>query len=92
MAIPYTLLDASSMASASVGCAWIVHTKSSTVASSSMAGDGFRDQFCRLRADDVDAEDLAISSSDDNFDEAFVRPTIEARELAVKGNLPIFTL
>jgi hypothetical protein len=37
MAIPYTLFAASSMASARVGCAWIVHIKSSTVASSSMA-------------------------------------------------------
>ena len=37
MAIPYTLFDASSMASAKVGCAWMVHIKSSTVASSSMA-------------------------------------------------------
>ena len=37
MAIPYTLFDASSMASARVGWAWIVHIKSSTVASSSMA-------------------------------------------------------
>jgi hypothetical protein len=37
IAIPYTLFDASSMASASVGWAWIVHIKSSTVASSSMA-------------------------------------------------------
>jgi hypothetical protein len=37
IAIPYTLFDASSMASARVGCAWIVHIKSSTVASSSMA-------------------------------------------------------
>ena len=37
IAIPYTLFDASSMASASVGCAWIVHIRSSTVASSSIA-------------------------------------------------------
>ena len=37
IAIPYTLLEASSMASASVGWAWIVHIRSSTVASSSMA-------------------------------------------------------
>src|SRR5258708_30922229 len=37
IAIPYTLFDASSMASASVGWAWMVHIKSSTVASSSMA-------------------------------------------------------
>ncbi len=37
IAIPYTLFDASSIASASVGCAWMVHIKSSTVASSSMA-------------------------------------------------------
>jgi hypothetical protein len=37
IANPYTLFDASSMASANVGCAWIVHIRSSTVASSSMA-------------------------------------------------------
>src|SRR5437868_1146920 len=36
IAIPYTLFDASSMASASVGCAWIVHTRSSTVTSNSI--------------------------------------------------------
>src|SRR5207248_5220889 len=37
IAMPYTLFDASSMASARVGCAWIVHMRSSTVASSSIA-------------------------------------------------------
>src|SRR5277367_116284 len=37
IAMPYTLLVASSMASASVGWAWMVHIKSSTVPSSSIA-------------------------------------------------------
>src|SRR5262249_28243349 len=37
IATPYTLFMASSMASASVGCAWMVNIRSSAVASSSMA-------------------------------------------------------
>ena len=53
----------------------------STVASASIAATAFGDQLVGLRADDVDAENLAVLLVGDHLDEAVV--TAEDRRLAV---------
>src|SRR5436190_6603417 len=92
MASPYTLLDASSMASARVGCAWMVHIRSSTVASSSIAvtasaisSDACGPMMCTPRIS-------PYFTSETIFMKPSWAPTIDARELAVNGNLPTLTL
>jgi len=55
-------------------------------------GDGFRDEFRGLWADDVHAQDFAVIGVGDNLDEASCWPTIDAREFAVKGNFPTLML
>ena len=54
-------------------------------------GYGFGDEFGRLRADDVDAENLSVLCVGTILMKPSCCPTIEARELAVNGNLPTFT-
>src|ERR1700685_941020 len=47
----------------------------------------FGDQFCRLRADDVDAENLAVVSIADDFDEAFVLANDAGARIRREGKL-----
>ena len=58
------------MASQTVGWAWIMVIMSSMVPSRLQHGGGFRKNFRGERADDVDAENLAIFFFGDDFDEA----------------------
>ena len=53
-------------------------------------GDGFGDQFCGLRADDVDAENLAVVGVGDNLDEAFVLADDAGARVRSEGELADF--
>ena len=59
------------MASANVGCAWIVRTSSSTVHSRRSASVASRHQLRRPRADHVDAQHLIVLLVGDDFHEPF---------------------
>ena len=74
MGIPYTLLDASSIASASVGWAWIVHIRSSTVASSSIATTA--SAICSVACGPImwTPENFAVVRIGHNLDETLVLP------------------
>jgi hypothetical protein len=71
IACPAATSAASRTPSLSVGCAWIVASISSQVASSVIASPEFRDHFRRLGADDVRAEDFAVRFADDELHKAF---------------------
>ena len=87
MALPSTLEKPSSRASATVGWAWMVNIISSTVASSSIAVTRFGDDLRRVRADDVDAENLAVLGVGDDLDEAVVRVEDGGLGVADEGEL-----
>ena len=70
---PWTASAASWSASDSVGCAWIVRIISSVVASSAEQRAALGDELGRVRADDVDAEDLVVLRVGDDLDEALRR-------------------
>ena len=55
-------------------------------------GDGFGDDLRGLRADDVDAEDLAVLGVGDDFDEAIVAADDGGLGVADEGELADFDL